>query len=521
MGKVLYFGGDILTMEKNLYAEAVLVEDGMITKVGGKELLLSEKDAESINLQGKTLLPAFIDSHSHITAYANTLAFADLSSAENFEEIKSLLTSFLEKKSVNKDSFVVGFGYDQNALGEKKHPNKFLLDQVSSDLPVLIVHKSGHMAVVNTKALEIANITSETLDPSGGHIGRISDTKEPSGYLEEKAFMALSSLFPSEKGNVFELLKQAEHSYLSYGITTVQEGLVAEEQFSLLKDADLSIDVIGYVDICNAKQLFLENSRYAENYVGHFKLGGYKLFLDGSPQGRTAWMTKPYEKTYAGYPIYDDKTVLSYVKASLSENVQLLTHCNGDAAAAQLISSFQKAYSETKLKNDIRPVMIHAQLVRKDQLPFMKQLKIIPSYFVAHTYFWGDVHRENFGDRAYEISPAASTLALSMPYTFHQDTPVLPPDMLFTVWCAVNRISKSGTVMGEDQRISPLDALKGVTINAAYQYFEDNKKGSIAEGKLADLVILSENPLKCDPMKIKDIEVLETIKQGKTLFKKE
>lgn len=143
------------------------------------------------------------------------------------------------------------------------------------------------------------------------------------------------------------------------------------------------------------------------------------------------------------------------------------------------------------------------------------------TFFVAHVWHWGDVHIKNFGRaRAEMISSVKSAIDLGIPYTSHQDCPVIEPNMLETVWCAVNRITKKGEVLGADQKISAYEALKGITINAAYEYFEEDTKGSITVGKLADLVILDQNPLKVDPMAIKDIAVLETIKEGNTIFKK-
>ena len=171
-------------------------------------------------------------------------------------------------------------------------------------------------------------------------------------------------------------------------------------------------------------------------------------------------------------------------------------------------------------KNDLRPVMIHCQTVRNDQLDRMIPLKMIPSIFVGHVYYWGDVHMKNFGpERGNHISPAKDALDRNLMINFHQDTPITKPNMLHSVWCAVNRLSRQGNLIGEDQKISVYDALKAVTINAAYEYFEENSKGSIKEGKRADLVILDKNPLAVDPMTIKDIKVLETIKDGKTIYK--
>ena len=166
--------------------------------------------------------------------------------------------------------------------------------------------------------------------------------------------------------------------------------------------------------------------------------------------------------------------------------------------------------------------MVHAQTVRPDQLERMAALQMIASFFVAHTYYWGDVHRKNFGDeRAMKISPTHTALEKGVLFTFHQDAPVVPPDMWHTVWCAVCRQSKGGVIMGEGERIPVLEALKAVTINGAYQYFEEKTKGSLEEGKWADLMIVDKDPLKVDPMELKDIKVLSTIKEGFTLWQAE
>src|SRR5699024_9535879 len=255
----------------------------------------------------------------------------------------------------------------------------------------------------------------------------------------------------------------------------------------------------------------------------HVKMGGYKTFLDGSPQGRTAWLRKPYEgeETYCAYGTQSDEEIKDKLEKALRENMQILAHCNGDKACQQYIEQYKLAKEETGSNNDIRPVIVHAQLLSQDQLDEVKALNMIPSFFVAHVYHWGDIHIKNFGmERARKISLLKSAQDKGIFYTLHQDAPVIEPDMLETIWCAVNRITKNGVSLGEEERISPLYAIKAVTKNAAYQYFEEDIKGTIKEGKLADLVILDKNILKVEPMEIKDIQVLETIKEGETIFKK-
>ena len=217
-----------------------------------------------------------------------------------------------------------------------------------------------------------------------------------------------------------------------------------------------------------------------------------KHFLDGSPQGRTAWMRTPYlgeEKDYYAYGTQRDEQLQANLELALKDNMQILVHCNGDAACEQYINQYEKIKKKYEIENDIRPVIIHAQLLDRDQLNRVKNLNMIPSFFVAHVYYWGDIHIQNYGfERASRISLAKDALDKGIIFTFHQDSPVIKPNMLETIWCAVNRTTKDGILLGKDERISPMEALKAVTKNAAYQYFEENIKGTLKEGKLADLV---------------------------------
>ena len=289
----------------------------------------------------------------------------------------------------------------------------------------------------------------------------------------------------------------------------------------------LKLDVVGYLDITQADGMRTALSEHIGQYSGRFKVGGYKTFLDGSPQARTAWLREPYcgaEENYRGYPRMSNEELAGYVDRALDENMQLLVHCNGDAACEQYLRVYGERLraraASGKPCRAIRPVIIHAQMLAPDQLSRAAQNGMIPSFFVAHVYHWGDVHLENLGpERAARISPAASAGAQGIRYTFHQDAPVIQPDMLETVWCAVNRVTKQGTVLGPQERVPVLDALRAVTINAAYQYFEEGSKGSLRPGKRADLVILEEDPLKALPMHLRVFRVLETVWDGKRVFR--
>lgn len=526
----IFFNGQILTMENQDLKSAIFIKNGLIKAIGNDTEILNfkSKDTELIDLKGKTLMPSFIDPHSHITAFASTFALVNLSEAKSFTDIQNALLAFKNNNEIANEKWIVGFGYDHNNLIENAHPTKDILDSISTINPILITHASGHMGVVNSNALKLFKITSKTKNPEGGVIGRTA-LNEPNGYLEENAFMTFSKLVEKPTlEDMFNLIQKAEKTYASYGITTTHDGMVTNTEFYLLqemsKNKKLTLDIVGYVDINNCSSIIDTNPKFIKKYINHFKIGGFKVFQDGSPQGRTAWLTKPYEgddKNYLGYPIYEDSQIYDFIKLSLEKNIQIISHCNGDAASDQFINSYKKVLTDNTFENTIRPVMIHAQTVRHDQLEEMKNLNMIPSFFIAHISRWGDTHIKNLGmERANHISPAGYALNLNIPYTFHQDTPVILPDMMHTIWTAVNRTTSNGVLLGEDERISVFDALKGITINAAYQYFEEDTKGTLTKGKIADLVILDKNPLEVSSSELKNIKILETLKNGVTIFKK-
>ncbi len=527
--KKIFYNGAIITMDEcNPYVEALCIENGEIISLGLKKDILSMKENgdEIIDLKGKTLLPGFIDAHSHFIGLANSLAQCDLSQAQSFEDVVLLMKKFINDNHIPKGEWVYGSHYDQNFLIEKKHPDKFLLDKISTEHPVVIVHASSHMGVANTLAMQCQNISVETNDPEGGRYGRVGNRLEPNGYMEENAFIGFQNKVPMIKTErMIELIQKAQDIYASYGITTIQDGMITKPLFNLLQYASslniLKLDVVGYIDLANCRELMKQQDTYKNQYKNHFKLGGYKIFIDGSPQGRTAWITFPYRNSdnYYGYPVLSDEELYKLIYQALQDHQQLLAHCNGDAAAEQYITQFEKVIYDHPELDSMRPVMIHAQLVRKDQLKRMKKINMIPSFFIAHTYYWGDIHIQNFGiERASFISPAKDAVDLNIPFTFHQDTPVLPPDMLKTLWCAVNRKTKNGVSIGENERITIQEALKAITVYPAYQYFEENQKGCLRVGNKADLVILDQNPLEANSNEIDKIKVIETIKDGKTIY---
>lgn len=521
--KKIYYNGNFITLE-NYEIEALLIENGLIKELGSLDKVLSFRDrkTEVINLEGKTIMPSFIDSHSHFSGVANNYLKVNLENCTNFEEIQQNLRKFKKDKNIPDNEWILAEGYDNNVLDEKNHPRKNLIDMVLPNNPVVLQHKSGHVGVFNSKALEILKVSENPSSLQGGLVEKIDG--KFSGYMEENVFLHYLQKIPLPSLEILiEAYCKAQDEYLSYGITTIQDGMLYDSMIpiykNLLNTKKLKLDLVSYISPTNNTAFFDSFKEHIRKYKNNFKLGGYKIFLDGSPQGRTAWMRTPYlnDNNYYGYGTMSNDDVEKAIKSSLNSNIQLLAHCNGDKACEQFIDCIKKYVN--KIKN-LRPVMIHAQLLGIDQIDNIKKFNIIPSFFVSHVYYWGDTHINNFGfERASKISPANTALQKDVLFTFHQDSPVIKPNMFETIWCAVSRKTKSGVILGLNETIDVKSAIKAVTINSAFQYFEEDIKGSIKKGKLANLIIVDKNPLSIKFEDIKNIKVLETIKEGKTLYK--
>ncbi|WP_297136580.1 amidohydrolase [Terrisporobacter sp.] len=540
MKKTVYYNGSIITVDKNeSIVQAMLIENGIIKALGSDEEILSlDKDAERVDLQGKTILPGFIDPHGHLVAIAQTLMIINFSECNTKEELVSIVKERVENNPPKDGEWLIGFGYDNTKFENGEHPTKFDLDSVSSEIPMYISHASGHLAVTNSKALELMGYVGDDYKvPEGGVVRTVSpDSKEPNGVLEENACLdpEIKKCIPTPSfETLMNAISQAQSIYAGYGITTTQDASVDAGMNQLLLGAAnanvLKLDIVGFAVQHVTFDLLKDEGTPNREYFNHYKLLGGKTWLDGSPQGKTAWLTKPYHivpegqpEDYCGYGTQEDEEVIEYFKGCIERNIQVNVHTNGDAAADQFIRCYEKALELTGNKKELRPVMVHAQTVREDQLDKMKELGILPTFFLDHIWFWGDYHYESVlgPERAERISPANSALKRGMNFTLHQDPPVKMPNQILAIQNAVNRKTQGGRVLGEDQRIPVMEAIKAVTINGAYQYFEEDVKGSLEVGKYADLVILDKNPLEVPSDEISSIQVLETIKQGNTVFSK-
>ncbi|GGG46777.1 hydrolase [Bizionia arctica] len=535
----VFFGGDIITMVGDTpeYAEAVVENNGKIVFVGSSDeaMTIAGKGHKMIDLKGKTLLPGFIDAHGHVyNSGLMSLAAGLLPEPDGDCGSIDVLIEKMKQwqidnpEIIKKYNVILGMGYDDSQLSEKRHPTADDLDKISTEIPVLVVHQSSHLGSMNHKALELVGYVDGVKDPEGGVIRREPGTNKPNGVLEEMAFFAplIKLMGQLDYNSNLEVAKAGMASYIKYGYTTAQEGRATKDVCEIWKtlgeSGDLKIDVAGYPDL-QIEMDYMMQEGVQKEYKNHYRTAGVKLSLDGSPQGKTAWISEPYtsDKNNSGYPaIPDNEEVQRLIDTAFVKNWQVLAHCNGDAASDQYLNALKTATANYSNKGR-RDVMVHSQTVRLDQLDDMKTLGIIPSFFGMHTFYWGDVHVENLGkERAYKISPAATAKKKGMLFTQHHDSPIVFPNSIMILHAVVNRTSRTGQIIGADERISPYDAIKSITSAAAYQHYEEDLKGDLTEGKLADFVILDKNPLKVSPDKIKEIQVLQTIKEGQVVYQK-
>lgn len=538
----IYYGGEILTMEGDSpqYAEAIAIKDGKILFVGSKsdaEKFHGDKTVMN-NLEGKTLLPGFIDPHSHFMSSLamNSQANCQPSPAGNGNSVAGIVDALVKLKSDKKipdGETIIGYGYDDNAMPNGILLNRDDLDKALPNNPVIVIHVSMHGVVLNSKAMEKFNINANTKTVEGGVIVRKLGTNEPYGLIMEMNYLPIFAAMPKPSvEQQLTQLKEGQMFYASAGVTTAQEGATHMPEVNVLKrgakENKLFIDVVSYPLFTEMDTLFkVYQPKEFGKYNNHLKLGGIKITVDGSPQGRTAFFTTPYltdgpsgQKNWKGEPSFNQETANKLLKRIYDSGLQSMFHANGDAAIDMCIKAHEYA-SGGDFTKDRRTTVIHAQFARKDQLNKFLDEKLIPSFYTEHTYFFADTHIKLRGiKQASSISPMKSAIAVGLKPTNHTDFNVVPIDQMFVVWSAVNRISRNGVTIGAEERVSPYQALQAITTNAAYQYFEEKSKGKLQKGLLADLVILDKNPVKIDAMKIKDIKVLETIKEGKSIYKK-
>jgi hypothetical protein len=529
-------GGPIVTLDSGSRdIEAVAVRDGRIVAAGSVADVseLKGDTTRQVDLAGRTLVPGFIDGHSHFAMAASAASWANLSGApvgemETIADVVAELKAQAGHNGAGPGDWLIGYGYDMDTLSDGRQMTRDDLDAAFPDNPVIAIHVSFHGAVLNSKAFAEINYDENTPTPEGGLIVRRQGSNEPEGLVMETAWFPAAAAIPKPQGEArFENMLAAQAMYASHGVTTVQDGAANHEDFTVYKEAaqrgDFYLDIVALGVFNEIPRFVAEKAQYAD-YNGRLKLGGIKIVGDGSPQGKTAFFTEPYltggpggEQNWRGEPIVDQEAMDQLLQAIYGAGLRAFVHANADAAVDVLLNSHKKFAHLAG--EDPRTVIIHSQFIRRDQLEDYAKYGMVPSFFSNHAFFWGDVHVRNLGEeRAHFLSPMKSAAGLGIHFTNHHDYIVTPMDQLFTVWSAVNRVSRSGVIIGPDERITPEQALRAITLDGAWQNGEEDLKGSITVGKLADFAVLDGNPLTVDPMSIKDIRVLATYKEGELVY---
>ena len=534
---VIYSNGVVVTMELDQpQAQAVAVRGERIAAVGSSSEIeaLAGAKTKIVDLAGQALLPGFYAAHDHfpgagvVKAHRVDLNSPPIGQIETMEQLVDALRA--RAGETPKGKWVVGRGYDDTLLAEKRHPTRDDLDRASTDHPLWIVHTSGHLGVANSRALAIANVTKNTPQPPGGVI-QLGDDGRPNGVFEESGSLVSRHIPALTLEERMLAIETAVEDYLAQGVTTA---VIAGGGKGSLRDLQEArrrqLLKFRIVTMTSKGSPGRPSAAEAGGFLSGFgdfrlKIGAVKVVQDGSNQGYTGYFTEPYhtpfkgDPSYRGYPRRSRADLVAIVKELHDAGYQIAIHGNGDAAIDDILFAYEQAQRDNP-RSDARHRIEHCQYVREDQLDRIQQLGVTPSFFVGHVFYWGDRHRDIFlgPQRAAGISPLASARKRGIRFTVHDDTPVTPVDPLQLVWGAVNRLTKSGELLGGDQRIAVEEALRAVTIDAAWQNFEEDRKGSIAAGKLADFVVLSDNPPEIEPELIRDIQILETIVGGEHAY---
>jgi|TARA_R110002073_G_scaffold265553_1_gene428635 hypothetical protein len=533
----VFVNGDVLTMDaENRVVQALSVRGERIEALGSNEDMMALVDdrTEVIDLAGRTLMPGFIDAHGHFPGSALNTVSVDLNSPpigtmENMEDLLAALRA--RAAQLPAGEWVTGFGYDDTLLAEGRHPTREELDAVAPEHPVALLHISGHMVVANSRALEAVGIDAETPDPEGGVIGR-TPSGELTGLLEETARLPVAErMLDLGAMDFLRMVSAAVREYAAYGVTTAQAGGVAPQMAGGFKLASgLGLMPLRLV-------LFPMQDDYGEEIAAgtfdpedlaarRIDVGAVKIVADGSIQGFTGYLTRPYhtpfhgDEDYRGYAAVPRERLFEQIETLHAAGLQIAVHGNGDASIDDILDAFAAAQAAHPV-DDPRLILIHAQMAREDQIQRMADLGVTPSFFAAHTWFWGDRHRDIFigPERAAQISPAGWAQAAGLRFTSHMDTPVTPMRPLQAAWSLVHRQTYGGDVLGPEQRVDVMTALRAVTIDAAWQVFQEDNRGSLEPGKYADLVLLNGSPLR-DAMGMRELQVDATWVGGALVFKR-
>jgi len=535
----LWHDGTIITMDgaKPQTVPAVVVRDGRIVFTGpeAKARQLAGNGAEDHDLHGATMLPGFVDAHSHFSLLMQVNTGIDLDAgAQPPADIPSLITLVREgiaRKHIADDDWVIAWNYKDAALAEKRHVTRDDLDAAFPGRKVLLMHFTGHGLVASSAALAAAGVNDDTPNPPGGLLLR--DAKgRPNGVVFEAALAPFyKTLSHPDLARLLDALDETQLQYARNGFTHAQDGASLLEQVNFLTSpaavARMKIDLAVLPHFSDLEAILKRQNLKFGTYQGHVKLQGIKFVLDGSPQARTAYSTRDYalgspegNHPWHGQPIISQEQFSSMARLVHDRGWQIFVHANGDAAIDMAIKGFDAL--GIKAADDRRPIVIHSQFQRPDQLAAYARIGVGPAYFSNHTYYFADTHRTNFpGEVVDFISPFKAAMKAGLHLSNHSDAPVTRLDPFTQLWSSMARTSLSGVVSGADQRLTAYEGLQMLTTGPAWQVFEENRKGRIKPGLLADFVVLDRNPLTTPLDQIRSIKVMMTVKEGQTVWQRD
>jgi len=522
---VLVVNADIITMDSQKpSASAMAIAGDRIMAIGSESEVRAAIDnyAKFYNLEGRTVVPGFFESHDHLYMSSLTEFVTDVTPFST-----PTLAGALEKirhTEPDGDGWIIAFGADQELYEERRGPTRDLLDEIFPNTPVLVFHLSGHGGFANSEALRRAGVDETTPNPTGGFYEK-DDNGRLTGYLAGQPALFSVKSYPNPTPAT--ALAAAEQR-AAKGVTTASEFaimnvFVLEGLQEATSSPTFPVRVVG--GLFSTIPGFEEITSRLKNYENDLlKIPFIKTWTDGSLQGGTGHLTEGYH--YAGMGGGGAQGTQDYFNKQLLRIYELgfwpAIHANGDGAVDVALNAIQYAQETlgTKADKGIRSQIIHANYTRPEQIERMAKLNAYPTFFTTHVYYYGDLHYEKTlgPDRAQRLSAMADAFRSGVKAAMHNDPPVTPVDPLFNMWIAVKRTSKAGRVLGAAQAISPKQALEAYTINAAFQFGMEEDAGSLEVGKFADFVVLDRNPLKVDTDEIRDIRVLVTVRGGKVTF---
>lgn len=523
----IFTGGPILSMDADdTRPEAVGILGDRIVAAGGlAEVRQALPAAVHHDLDGRTLIPAFIDPHGHFPDSAIvTLLRADLSARSGCRNLAGLFAKLAQKAAQTPSGdWVMGAALDECQLVERRLPTRDELDAVSADHPIWVIHASGHCGVANSLALARQGITEDSPDPEGGRYLRDVSGRLTGGIEGLSAMAEMGDThFLLDEVSFARCFAAARDEYLSHGVTLAQNSWTAQPLLDLFQGiaelGDPGIDLI-LLPVSEIEPGFSQTGTGRDWPKGAIALGPRKLLTDGSFLMRTAYLTEPYlGSNNLGLAYMARDTLFSEVRKLHRLGFQIHCHCNGDAASDMFLDAVAEALDDHP-RGDHRHTIIHGQVMRRDQIRRCAELGVTISFFPAHIWFWGDQHHDEIlgPARAQNISPTGWAKAEGLRFTIHNDASVTPTRPLELIGTTVTRRTQSGRVLGEDQCLSALCALRAHTIDAARQVFREHERGSLEPGKLADLAILDDNPLT-RPDTIERIRISETWRHGRQVY---